>query len=178
MHWLTLEEGVLSTSGLFSSVLGSSSMIALERSLLTGESGTLLCLRLTGLSSDLLVNRSSKLVFSNGCLVARLFTVKTSVLQEPRTFTSVMTDFDPPPPLSWYYLFIFSGAAMLVSKGCALLREETWSQTEVSSILAENKHRILYISVLAVRRLTWRPLVYQVQNLSPEMCFHSLCGAK
>lgn len=34
---------------------------------------------------------------------------------------------------------------MLVSKGCALLREETGSQTEVSAMLDENKQRILYI---------------------------------
>lgn len=127
-HWLTLEDDMISTLGLFSHMLGSSSIMALERSLLVGDR-RVLWLRWTGLSSDLLVNLSSKLVlFSNECLLAQLFSVKTSSLQEPRTFPSGYDRFGPPSPpfptlMLCNYLFIFSGAAMLVSKGCELLRE-------------------------------------------------------
>lgn len=92
-HWPTLEDNVLSILELFSYELGSSSIMALERSLVVCI--VVLWLGLTGLSSDPWVNLSSKLVFfSKKCLLARLFTVKTSSLQEPRTFPSGYTDFD------------------------------------------------------------------------------------
>lgn len=90
-HWLTLEVNVLSTLGLFSFSPGSSSIMALERSLLVGESRLLLWFGSTRLSSDLLVNLSSKLVFfSEECLLARFCTVKVSSLQETGTFMTVV----------------------------------------------------------------------------------------
>lgn len=152
----------------------------LERSLLAVESRVLLWL--TSLSSDVLVNLSSKLVFfSNECLLARLITVKTSSLQEPRTFPSGYDSLIPPPP---FFLLILGITFLFFLELPCWLAEAVhcWGKKhdpkQVSATLAENEHRILYISIIAERRLTWRPLVYLVHSLSLEMCFHSLCGAK
>lgn len=80
---------MVSTLVLSSYVWRSSTVMALERSLLVGESGILLWLTSAGLSSDRLLNLSPRSPFlSEERLLARVFPVKASSLQEPRTFPS------------------------------------------------------------------------------------------